>query len=81
MGLKSFIKKNESYLVLIAAVGTLITALSALGFDMNVFHWPDYYQTLNTDDKIFLFAILNFLFTLLIGYYILKRIPPKEKSK
>jgi len=81
MELKKFIKKNESYLILLATVGTLITALGALGFDMNVSHWSNYYQTLNVDNKIFLFTMINLLFTLLIGYYILNRIPTKEKSK
>jgi len=79
--LKKFIKRNQTYLFLLGTVGTVVTALSALGFDMNIFHWSDYYQSLNIDSKIFLVATINFLFTLIIGYYILKRIPPKEKSK
>jgi hypothetical protein len=81
MELKKFIKRNQAYLFLLGTVGAVITALGTLGFDLNIFHWSDYYKSLNTDSKIFLVTTLNFLFTLIIGYYILKRIPPKEKSK
>ncbi len=73
--LKNYLKENSS---LITSIGGILLILNYTGFSVNII---GFYKSLDTESKILLMGLINFIITIIIGVFISNGRISKAKGK